>query len=95
MKWHLRRSVREFVAHYHAERNYQGIGKELIDRPAEHAATGPVRRVDESAKFSITTTGRPRRHGHNGVVGQYGSETCAGGQRHRPRKCCHTALARV
>jgi putative transposase len=43
-EWHLRRTVREFVEHYHVERNHQGIGNELIDRPAAQRATGPVRR---------------------------------------------------
>jgi transposase InsO family protein len=28
---HLRRAVAEFVAHYHWERNHQGLGNELID----------------------------------------------------------------
>jgi putative transposase len=27
---HLRRTIAEFVAHYHRERNHQGIGNELI-----------------------------------------------------------------
>ena len=36
---HLRRVVREYVEHYHAERNHQGIGNRLID-----AATDDVRR---------------------------------------------------
>ena len=27
---HLRRTITDFVAHYHAERNHQGIGNELI-----------------------------------------------------------------
>jgi hypothetical protein len=27
---YLRRTVAEFVAHYHAERNHQGLGNELI-----------------------------------------------------------------
>jgi hypothetical protein len=34
---HLRRSVSEYMRHYHAERNHQGIGNQLIDgapRPA-------------------------------------------------------------
>src|SRR5436305_13098198 len=31
---HFRRSVHEFVAHYHLERNHQWLGKELIDRVA-------------------------------------------------------------
>ena len=30
---HLRRTLAEFVAHYHGERNHQGLGNELIDRP--------------------------------------------------------------
>jgi putative transposase len=28
---HLRRAVREYVDHYHGERNHQGIGNRLID----------------------------------------------------------------
>jgi transposase InsO family protein len=27
---HLRRTIAEFVAHYHGERNHQGVGNELI-----------------------------------------------------------------
>jgi putative transposase len=43
-EWHLRRAIREFVEHYHAERNHQGINKELIARPTARRATGHVRR---------------------------------------------------
>ena len=41
---HLRRTIAEFVTHYHAERNHQGIGNELIQPlgPADHQ--GRVRR---------------------------------------------------
>ena len=39
---HLRHLVREFVAHYHGERNHQGIGNELIDRPPMQRTSGPV-----------------------------------------------------
>ena len=28
---HLRRTIAELVAHYHGERNHQGLGNELID----------------------------------------------------------------
>jgi transposase InsO family protein len=28
---HLRRTIAQFVAHYHEERNHQGLGNELID----------------------------------------------------------------
>jgi len=37
----LQRCLREFTAHYHAERNHQGIGNELIDG-AELSVSGPV-----------------------------------------------------
>ena len=43
---HLRRAVREYVAHYHSERHHQGLGNRLI-APANTDAvvgTGPVRR---------------------------------------------------
>ena len=41
---HLRQLVREFVAHYHSERNHQGIGNALIDRPLMQRTRGPVHR---------------------------------------------------
>lgn len=41
---HLRRTMMEFVAHYHAERNHQGIGNELILPQRRADAQGPVRR---------------------------------------------------
>ena len=28
---HLRRAISEYLAHYHGERNHQGLGNELID----------------------------------------------------------------
>jgi putative transposase len=43
-EWHLRRLVREFVAHDHAERNHQGIGNVLIDRPPSPLTVGAIRR---------------------------------------------------
>ena len=41
---HLRRTVAEFVAHYHHERNHQGIGNALIDSLQQQPACGVVRR---------------------------------------------------
>jgi putative transposase len=41
---HLRRTIAAFVAHYHGERNHQGIGNELIEPVATAAGRGPVRR---------------------------------------------------
>jgi putative transposase len=41
----LRTAVREFVAHYHGERNHQGIGNLLIvpDRSLAESPRGPIR----------------------------------------------------
>jgi putative transposase len=41
---HLRRALAEFVAHYHRERNHQGLGNELIEDAREQPRTGSVRR---------------------------------------------------
>ena len=41
---HLRPTIAEFVAHYHRERNHQGIGNELIQPLARADNQGPVRR---------------------------------------------------
>jgi hypothetical protein len=35
---HLRRTIAEFVAHYHRERNHQGIGNDFIHRSARRMA---------------------------------------------------------
>ena len=43
-EWHLRHLVREFVDHYHGERNHQGIRNELIERPPLQRRSGPLRR---------------------------------------------------
>ena len=40
---HLRRTLADFVAHYHHERNHQGLGNELIDPPQQQQPVGPVR----------------------------------------------------
>ena len=41
---YLRRTLAEFMAHYQAERNHQGLGNELIDRPSRQRAAVLVRR---------------------------------------------------
>ena len=42
---HLRETIAEFVAHYHGERNHQGLANELIERaPAVAAQVGRIRR---------------------------------------------------
>jgi transposase InsO family protein len=41
---HLRRTIAEFVVHYHRERNHQGLSNELIQPLARSEGQGPVRR---------------------------------------------------
>ena len=41
-KNHLRTAVREYVAHYHTERNHQGLEGRLIEPTANAAGAGPV-----------------------------------------------------
>jgi putative transposase len=41
---HLRRTLQEFAAHYHRERNHQGLANELIERPSAPRVAGAVRR---------------------------------------------------
>jgi putative transposase len=41
---HLRRTLADFVAHYHGERNHQGLGNELIELASRQRTDGPVRR---------------------------------------------------
>jgi len=44
---HLRRAILEYVAHYHGERNHQGLGNALINGAGDDSAgTGPVVRRD-------------------------------------------------
>jgi len=41
----LRKSVQEFTAHYHVERNHQGLGNRLIVPDSAHVGTtGEIRR---------------------------------------------------
>jgi transposase InsO family protein len=42
---HLRSAVREYVSHYHSERNHQGLGNQLIESLCKDTLTqGPVQR---------------------------------------------------
>jgi hypothetical protein len=41
---HLRTVVREYVTHYHAGRNHQGLGNTLIAPHPAVVANGPVKR---------------------------------------------------
>ena len=41
---HFRGAVAEFVAHFHRERNHQGLGNELIEGPPADGRVGRIRR---------------------------------------------------
>jgi hypothetical protein len=55
---HLRRAVSEFVAHYHQERNHQGLENRSIESvPAANSNGGVVRR-QRLGDFSASISGR-------------------------------------
>ena len=41
---HLRQTIAEYVAHYHRERNHQGIENALIEGAPATSAVGRIRR---------------------------------------------------
>ena len=58
---HLRELLREYFAHYHAERNHQGLGNVLIEPTNhDHALTGRVLRRKRT-RSGVMHAGR-RRH---------------------------------
>ena len=57
---HLRRTLTEFAAHYHGERNHQGLGNDLIDGPPPQRASGSVWCRQRLGGDSATTIGQPR-----------------------------------
>ena len=56
----LRRTLADFVAHCHGERNHQGLGNELIDHPPWQHTRGPVHRRSDSVGCSVATIVPPR-----------------------------------
>ncbi|MFT4551305.1 MAG: putative transposase [Verrucomicrobiales bacterium] len=46
---HLRVLVREYVEHYHRERNHQGLENRLLSEPPPPKSDASVRRADASA----------------------------------------------
>ena len=56
----LRKTMREFVAHYHGERNHQGLGNRLIIPDESHTGNGgPIRRRERLGGMLTTIIGRP------------------------------------
>ena len=72
---HLRLLVREYVEHYHHERNHQGLDNQLLQRPPPPISpAADVARRDGSADCSISTIERPRdwsaHESHHTTIGQ-------------------------
>jgi transposase InsO family protein len=56
----LRKAIHEFVAHYHGERNHQGLGNRLIIPYENHAGnSGAIRRRERLGGMLTTIIGRP------------------------------------
>jgi len=74
---HLRRTIAEYVEHYHGERNHQGLGNELIDGAPSIGGVDRIRCRQRLGGSSIITVARRdemrgsiRRLGS--VMGHYG-----------------------
>jgi transposase InsO family protein len=55
---HLRRTIAEYVAHYHRERNHQGLDNALIDGPRATGTVGRIRRCRRVGGLLNTTIAR-------------------------------------
>jgi hypothetical protein len=75
---HFRRTLAEFMVHYHRERNHQGFGNDLIDGVGDPILAAPSGGVSASVAFSATTiVRRSRNRGSQPVgqiVGHYGTD---------------------
>ena len=61
---HLRRAIGEYLAHYHGERNHQGLDNVLLKGgPASANENGRVLRRERSVACSTTTTAMPLDRG--------------------------------
>ena len=58
---HLRRVVREYVEHYHGERNHQGIGNRLIDSSTDESEEAVRSNAARGSVGFFATTAEPRR----------------------------------
>jgi putative transposase len=60
----LRTAVHEYIAHYHTERNHQGLGNQLIiPITTEEKSNGPVRRKQRLGGTLSITIATPRNSG--------------------------------
>jgi hypothetical protein len=70
---HLRAVVREFVEHYHVERNHQGLDNIIpFHSRGSYTAVGRIERRESSGAHSTSTGEKPREIGPDRISGQYG-----------------------
>jgi transposase InsO family protein len=69
----LFRALDEFVAHYHRERNHQGLGNELITPAAAAAGGTQVRCRDRLGDCCGTTIARPEHDRSSGTIRALGA----------------------
>jgi hypothetical protein len=70
---HLRRALAEYVTHYHRERNHQGLGNELIDRPSVQRTRGLSAGASEWADSRVLLPVSRVAVSVVRVLGQYGT----------------------
>jgi hypothetical protein len=91
---HLRHLLREFIDHYRAERNHQGIGNELLSGHPTDARAVLCAVVSEWAASLSSTTGRRREHWlvrEWDSMGSISTRLNNGRKKKRPRRSCRTA----
>jgi hypothetical protein len=71
----LRKVAREFIAHYHGERNHQGLENRLIS-PVQRTTTS--NEDNDLVECSTPTTGVIPVFGSNGILHKSGSCVSAG-----------------
>ena len=64
---HFRRAVTEYVAHYHHERNHQGIANALIAAAPATSTVGPIRQHPRLGGVSTITSARRDRRPCDGI----------------------------
>ena len=77
---HFQRDVTEYVEHYHAERNHQGIGNRLISAPSVIQMTSRVRRRPRRTPQLLSASGVIVRAAENWNSTGLESGICGGSQ---------------
>ncbi len=90
---HFRRALKEFVDHYHRERNHQGLENRLIDGDAPRSTRGrdpsasAARWLAELLRASGVTIGASRAHPLGPHLGHYALRSCHWDDKGRQATC--------